>query len=360
MSIPSQSFVLAAKEKRERLRTTGPASSHAEDYISLSLTKHNDEYLGPHPESRLMREDDDLGQGDDGVIARINCLSLDLTLAPPDFAEYTSAKTRIALGKKARKAEADKVREEMQDLIADAFVYIVPPPNSLLTFPPERMLMKRRRNGNMLNLSEAVCGQMTIYPLPLRHLSTKQRQVRGSIVLDLRACSDQKLVPPPTEVPSLESSVTRISQTLASMTVSHAQNTASVSALSVENDQLDGRETELREIIARTEEKRRWFADFRDWLENVAIFLDEKVRLNIILVFLLLISRTLVSTIGTTGRRACLHSERTSRHDPFTTAGGERRRPFIVFTFPSYRPSGGTRGLGRNGTRRPSIQGHTR
>ena len=82
MTIPSQSFVLAAKEKRERLRTSGPASSHPEDYISLSLTKSNDEYLGPHPESRLMREDDDLGQGDDGVIVRIKYFSLDLTLAP--------------------------------------------------------------------------------------------------------------------------------------------------------------------------------------------------------------------------------------------------------------------------------------
>lgn len=68
MAIPSQSYVLAAKEKRERLRTSGPASSHADDYISLSLTKRNDEYLGPHPESRLMREDDDLGEGDDGVL----------------------------------------------------------------------------------------------------------------------------------------------------------------------------------------------------------------------------------------------------------------------------------------------------
>jgi len=82
--------------------SSGPASPHTEDYISLSLTKRDDEYLGPHPESRLMREDDDLGEGDD------------------DFAEYTSAKTRIALGKRAKKAEADKVREEMQDLIADA------------------------------------------------------------------------------------------------------------------------------------------------------------------------------------------------------------------------------------------------
>jgi GC-rich sequence DNA-binding factor len=65
--IPSQSFVLAAKEKRERLRATGSTSTHADEYISLSLTKREDEYLGPHPESRLMREDDDLGQGDDGL-----------------------------------------------------------------------------------------------------------------------------------------------------------------------------------------------------------------------------------------------------------------------------------------------------
>ena len=133
VAIPSQSFVLAAKEKRERLRTSGPASPHTEDYISLSLTKRDDEYLGPHPESRLMREDDDLGEGDDGVIDKINFLSPDLTLAL-DFAEYTSAKMRIALGKKAKKAEADKVREEMQDLIADALVYIVPHLNSLLTY----------------------------------------------------------------------------------------------------------------------------------------------------------------------------------------------------------------------------------
>ena len=141
--------------------------------------------------------------------------------------------------------------------------------------------MKRRRNGNRLNLSGAVCGQMSIFLLPSRHRSTKQRRVRNSIILNLRARSDQKLVPPPTEVPGLESSVARISQTLVSMTASHSQNTALVSALSVEHNQLDGRETELREIVARTEEKRRWFADFRDWLENVAIFLDEKVRLNI-------------------------------------------------------------------------------
>ncbi|KAH9179210.1 GCFC-domain-containing protein [Lactarius sanguifluus] len=224
VAIPSQSFVLAAKEKRERLRTSSPASSHTDDYISLSLTKRNDEYLGPHPESRLMREDDDLGLGDD------------------DFAEYTSAKTRIALGKKAKKAEANKVREEMQDLIADA--------EDVDEETQEWEQAQIKRSG-------------------LRPDDNFSTPVATSVY-------KATPIPPPTEVPGLESSVTRISQTLVSMTASHAQNTASVSAVSVEYDQLDGRETELREIIAMTEDKRRWFTDFRDWLENVATFLDEK------------------------------------------------------------------------------------
>jgi hypothetical protein len=66
-AIPSESAVLAAKEKRERMRTTGFESSQADEYISLSLTTRDDGYQGPHPETRLMREDDDLGEGDDGV-----------------------------------------------------------------------------------------------------------------------------------------------------------------------------------------------------------------------------------------------------------------------------------------------------
>ena len=40
----------------------------------------------------------------------------------PEYAEYTSAQERIALGKKSKKAEAKKRREEMNELIADAYV----------------------------------------------------------------------------------------------------------------------------------------------------------------------------------------------------------------------------------------------
>lgn len=61
-AIPAESSILAAKQKRERLRTTGVS----EDFISLSVTERREDD-GPHPESRLAREEDELGDGDDGT-----------------------------------------------------------------------------------------------------------------------------------------------------------------------------------------------------------------------------------------------------------------------------------------------------
>ena len=62
--IPSESSIKVAKEKRERLRQTHVTGE--DDFISLSVTKRSDEPQGPHPESRLVREEDELGEGDDG------------------------------------------------------------------------------------------------------------------------------------------------------------------------------------------------------------------------------------------------------------------------------------------------------
>ena len=68
--IPSESLILATKQKREHIRqtkTATPAVEGEEDFIALSVSRKEDVYQGPHPESRLMREDDDLGEGDDGM-----------------------------------------------------------------------------------------------------------------------------------------------------------------------------------------------------------------------------------------------------------------------------------------------------
>jgi len=62
--IPSESSIKVAKEKRGRLRQT--QATGEEDFISLSAAKLEDGPKGSHPESRLMREEDELGEGDDG------------------------------------------------------------------------------------------------------------------------------------------------------------------------------------------------------------------------------------------------------------------------------------------------------
>ena len=54
-----------------------------------------------------------------------------------EFAEYTSAQERIALGKKSPKAEAKKRREEIESLIADT--YGNPPIAFILLTPSLRL-----------------------------------------------------------------------------------------------------------------------------------------------------------------------------------------------------------------------------
>jgi len=60
--IPSESAINIAKEKRNRLRAVGTDN----DFISLSVERREDVPNGPHPESRLMREDDEIGEGEEG------------------------------------------------------------------------------------------------------------------------------------------------------------------------------------------------------------------------------------------------------------------------------------------------------
>jgi GC-rich sequence DNA-binding factor len=51
-----------------------------------------------------------------------------------------------------------------------------------------------------------------------------------------------------------------------------------MNTLADERAQLELREQEMREMIVKAEDKRSWFAAFREWIESVATFLDEKVR----------------------------------------------------------------------------------
>lgn len=170
-----------------------------------------------------MREEDELGEGDD------------------EYAEYTSAQERIALGKKSKKLEASKRKDTMQEMIANA------EEDDEETMEWERGQLKR---GG---------------PFSTSHETSPAKQVYKAAA-----------IPTSTAIPSLEPAMDRLSQSLTAMTMSHATNVKAATALVDEREQLDIRETELREMIAKAEAKRSWFAAFKEWVESVATFLDEK------------------------------------------------------------------------------------
>lgn len=217
--IPSESSILSAKQRRERMRTHGTE----DDFISLSVTKRDTVPQGPHPESRLMREEDELGEGDD------------------EYAEYTSAQERIALGKKSKKLEASKRKDTMQEMIADA------DEEDEETIEWEREQL--RRGG----------------PFTTPHEASSAKEVYKPAA-----------IPTSTTIPSLGPAMDRLSQSLSAMTTSHSTNVKAAASLVDEREQLDVREAELRKMIAKAEAKRSWFAAFKEWVESVATFLDEK------------------------------------------------------------------------------------
>ncbi|SPO40135.1 uncharacterized protein PSFLO_05617 [Pseudozyma flocculosa] len=99
--IPSESVIRAAKEKRARMRKellerNGGGFGAGDDFISLG-----DDYQGPHPESRLQREEDEYGDGEE------------------EYAEYTGATERIPIGKKAEQEYKLQQRREMQEALTD-------------------------------------------------------------------------------------------------------------------------------------------------------------------------------------------------------------------------------------------------
>lgn len=114
VQIPSSNFILSAKERRSQARKAGLShpvtdfpsgrSSTAEDFISLSTRSSS---VVPVPvtkgdESRLVREEDQFGEGDD------------------EHAEYTGAKERVPLGEKAGLAAEASKRAGMEAMVLDA------------------------------------------------------------------------------------------------------------------------------------------------------------------------------------------------------------------------------------------------
>lgn len=72
----------------------------------------------------------------------------------------------------------------------------------------------------------------------------------------------------------------RLSAALQSLTTSHAFEASALEHFEKERTELDAQEKELRDEVVKTEEKSRWFGEFKDEIEDWSAFLDEKVSLE--------------------------------------------------------------------------------
>jgi len=87
-------------------------------------------------------------------------------------------------------------------------------------------------------------------------------------------------IPPAVPVPVLDAAVAKLTQKLTALTTSHAKNTAELIKMSEENASLGKQEAELKEQVENAEKRRAWFQNFKERVDSVGDFLDEKVSLS--------------------------------------------------------------------------------
>ncbi|GAA6020925.1 hypothetical protein JCM11491_000069 [Sporobolomyces phaffii] len=235
--IPTTNAIAHAKARREELRKTGLQ----DDYISLSSSSSASGtgtgtvglYGHKSGESRLVREEDELGDGDD------------------DLAAFTGADDRVALGRTANRAAASRLRDEMGDLIDDVEGDVSDDDDETKRW---ELAQIRRAAG------PGAGGRKSEYGAP----TTTTTAYRPTPI------------PQSTTVPSLSAVTARLAAQLSTLQQSHVLDQASLDHFVHERTQLDSQEDELRVEVARTEQKHRWFDEFRETAEDWAAFLDEK------------------------------------------------------------------------------------
>ncbi|BEI96045.1 hypothetical protein CcaverHIS631_0109940 [Cutaneotrichosporon cavernicola] len=221
--IPDPVAIAAAKNRR---KAVVEAKRHGiepgEDFISLGKE--------PHPESRLMREEDEGEDGDE------------------DLADYTGANDRLYLGKNANKRAAQRLKGEIGELIED---HEMESESDEETREWERSLVERG-------------GVQQDAPKP------QKVKTAGYIPTP---------IPASRPVPTISSAVGRIEQRMAALKATTEEHERNLENATRELVLLEEQERDLRKQVESTEGKRAWVEEFQGWVETLGHFLEEKVPL---------------------------------------------------------------------------------
>ena len=230
--IPDEAAVAAAKSKRQAAVESGKHDL-GEDYKALGggqIAVYDGE-KGPHPESRLMREEDEGEEGDE------------------ELAEYTEVNDKLFLGKKANKSAARRMRGEMGEMI-------------------DEREAESDSDEDTKEWEEAQARRAGRWEDEKPSTTTKQAYVPS-------------VIPTTRPIPSISPAQARLAASLSELGLVHSGSEHNLEVTSKELTNLEDQEQELRKEVERLEGKREWMEEFRQWIETLGVFLEEKVGVSL-------------------------------------------------------------------------------
>lgn len=221
-AIPSEALIAAAKERRKRAAENG--TSAGDDFVSLT-----DYSQGPHPESRLQREEDDLGSGEE------------------DFAQYTGATERLELSRSAREKAQEREKSRRR----------------------EAMELEDGEDDSEKEWEEAQLRRIQGAQVDRR----KQQQARQPS--PFRAAQIPKTAP----LPSISGTSIRLQQRIHDIQATiDAQDVLESEAVK-QLQQLHGDEKRNKHDTEAAADKEAWFRELHTFIHSMALFLEEKAPL---------------------------------------------------------------------------------
>ncbi|GAA6048331.1 hypothetical protein JCM3770_000953 [Rhodotorula araucariae] len=223
---PSSDSIARAKARREEMRKAGMSAPprDGDGFVPLEVG-----FAHKGGESRLVREDDELGDGDE------------------DMAAFTDSLSRLPLGKRANAAAARALRAEMGELIDEVEMDVHDEDAEMRDW--EEAQIRRGGEGRRAARQDDGKTRGPYRPAPIPQSST---------------------------LPSLAAVNARLSAALTTLTSSHTIDTGALAHFEQERADLDKQERELRDDVEKVESKSRWFTEFKEQVEDWSAFLDEK------------------------------------------------------------------------------------
>ncbi|PWY97255.1 hypothetical protein BCV70DRAFT_69364 [Testicularia cyperi] len=273
--IPSESAIRAAKEKRAKLRAAyleqERKATASEDYISLGPTNGSSKAVSqdePHRHSRLVREDDEIGDGQE------------------EFAEFTEALDTLPIGEKAQQAFREQQRREMEAALNGGHVAN---DDNIDTGTSTSGHKQGRQNDQELDMDEdeKEWEQAQLRRMELDGSQTKSRSRSHGKHESSRprsTASDQQVpwraapIPASTPLPNVNSASGRLSHRLAELETSTAAHTRVIESAEATLAELDEAEELNKADVIAVEDKASWFRELETFVVSLAKFMDQKTK----------------------------------------------------------------------------------